>query len=366
MRKDQPQRGTEAWQQRVRARAQRTFAKAGYETKVRPEGLEGSGIGMGDFGLVHDSFYSRGSGKALRGNQAAQLVGLYLLTCSSANEIGLFYLPLPTLCHELGMALEIAREALRFCGKVGFAQYDEDAELAWVPNAAERRFGTALPVGDRRRKWLASMVRSLGNHRFVRQFVTRYGVAYGLTPQDSNKPLIESDKPLIESEKGPLTTSPSLSLVSSDPDPDLPPPVGSPRDAYVAEAQSGTHPVTAESTPPPADIPITEAIRGACGMAGAPVPTRDHVQAMLADRRSKGRNSYDWPGEVVAWMLRQKSFDARAASRGGGAKGFSDARPTAMGLQEGKAVTMSPRPTRAQLEAIHENWDESPPKAGGQ
>lgn len=77
------------------------------------------------------------------------------------------------------------------------------------------------------------------------------------------------------------------------------------------ERPSGIRPIadTASATPPPDDIPITPGLEAACVMAGAPKPTREHIQTMLAKARLKRRSSLDWPGEVVLWMLRQQQFD---------------------------------------------------------
>ncbi len=67
--------------------------------------------------------------------------------------------------------------------------------------------------------------------------------------------------------------------------------------------------VLGESSPAPADIPVTPELVARCKMAGAPEPTREHVQTMLAYSRSKRTSSFDWGAEVVKWMLRQKRFD---------------------------------------------------------
>ncbi len=69
-------------------------------------------------------------------------------------------------------------------------------------------------------------------------------------------------------------------------------------------------------TPPPKDIQITPELVDSCKMVGAPPPTRDHVQTMLARARLKKppKLSENWPGEVVLWMLRQKGFDRERPS----------------------------------------------------
>ncbi len=197
---------------------------------------------MSDFGTVFASYWSRGSGKAMRGNRNARFLGLYLLTAPCATEIGLYYLPFVTLCHEMEFTPEEAREAIQACSEAKFAHYDEDAELVWIPNAAEKRFGVTLSAGDRKRKWIGKQVAAHGNHRFVRQFMTRYGEGYGLLP-GSPDPNLQMPHPMPHPmPPSSLLSSPLSSgvvvCVSGSP-PDLTPPV-----AIPAEAASGIHEVS--------------------------------------------------------------------------------------------------------------------------
>ena len=52
---------------------------------------------MRDYAKVSPAFWTRGSGKRLRGNIHAQLLGLYVVTCPNANMLGIYYLPEPTI-----------------------------------------------------------------------------------------------------------------------------------------------------------------------------------------------------------------------------------------------------------------------------
>jgi hypothetical protein len=62
-------------------------------------------------------------------------------------------------------------------------------------------------------------------------------------------------------------------------------------------------------TAPPAEIPITDAIRGSCVMAGAREPTPQDAMACLANARKKGYVRADWAQELVSWMIRGKRWD---------------------------------------------------------
>src|ERR1700753_2240226 len=111
---------------------------------------------MRDYGKIVPTFWTRGSGKALRDNPIARLAALYVMSAPSANMIGIYYLPLPTLAHELGVPLEApsrgplegasgppsggprgglqgVRDVLDRLAEEGIAFYDDVEELVWVP-----------------------------------------------------------------------------------------------------------------------------------------------------------------------------------------------------------------------------------------
>lgn len=62
---------------------------------------------------VSPQFWTGVTGRSLRQHPDAHRLALYLVTCPNSTMIGLYYLPLPTSCHELGMTPEGASEALR-------------------------------------------------------------------------------------------------------------------------------------------------------------------------------------------------------------------------------------------------------------
>jgi hypothetical protein len=136
---------------------------------------------MRDYSKIAPSFWTRGSGKRLRGDTEAQVVALYLLSSPTANMVGIYYLALVTVAHEVGMSVEKVRAALTRIAAVGFAFYDEDAELAWVPNMAEYQVGERLGgPGDKRRTGVESELAKVGRHRFVGLFLDRYADSYGV------------------------------------------------------------------------------------------------------------------------------------------------------------------------------------------
>jgi hypothetical protein len=137
---------------------------------------------MRDFAKVSPLFWTRGSGRRLRGNAEAQLVGLYLLTCPSANMIGVYYLPLVTMAHETGLSEARTLVALSALEAADFAFYDVAAELVWVPNMAAYQLGDTLKEADKRRGGVFAELERVEGHRYASAFWARYGEAYSLGP----------------------------------------------------------------------------------------------------------------------------------------------------------------------------------------
>src|SRR3954470_15258185 len=107
---------------------------------------------MRDYAIVAPRFWNGPTGRKIKGaGRDAQVLALYLFTGPSATMMGLYYLPLPTLCHEAGFTPEEARVTLAVLAAEEFAFYDEEAELVWVPEAAAHQIGETLKPGDKRR-----------------------------------------------------------------------------------------------------------------------------------------------------------------------------------------------------------------------
>lgn len=138
---------------------------------------------MREYAKVSPQFWTRGSGKRLRGDADAQVLALYFVTCPSANMLGVYYVPFVAVAHETGLGEERTRAALRRLSVAGFAFYDEAAELAWVPNMASYQIGDDLKPSDKRRGGpIRAEIEKIGEHAFVVAFWERYGDGFGLGP----------------------------------------------------------------------------------------------------------------------------------------------------------------------------------------
>jgi hypothetical protein len=135
---------------------------------------------MRDYSRVSPLFWTRGTGKRLRGERDAKLLALYLLTCPVANMIGVYYLPQTTMSHEAGMSAVELAQALEVLRSEGFAFYDPQEELVWVPNMASFQVGDTLKPADKRRFGVLAELAKVAHHPFSESFWKKYATAYSL------------------------------------------------------------------------------------------------------------------------------------------------------------------------------------------
>ena len=136
---------------------------------------------MRNYGRVVPTFWTGTTGRAIRAaGRDAQIVALYLITGPNATMTGLYYLPLPTLCHEVGITTRAARKALQALADLGFAHYDEPTAFVWVPEMARYQIGTELKPGDKRIAAIVKSLRPFLGHPFAAEFVAKYAEAFHL------------------------------------------------------------------------------------------------------------------------------------------------------------------------------------------
>ena len=146
---------------------------------------------MREYAQIRPSFWYGETGRKLRSLGAeCHRISFYLLTAPSANHIGLYYLPLPTLSHETGCPLEGAYKALLRVCETGFCQYDAEEETVWVPEMAHYQIGDVLKPDDKRRNGVENEIEKFRKSRFFNDFIDKYAVAFGLRNERENtKPL---------------------------------------------------------------------------------------------------------------------------------------------------------------------------------
>jgi hypothetical protein len=156
-----------------------------------------------DYAKVSPQFWTGQTGRQIRSSgQGTVVAAMYLLTSPHANMIGLYYQPIPTLCHETGLSTEEAEAALDALAALDFARYDPVQEVVWVPEMARHQIGETLKASDKRVKAIEKEAAKYRKCRFYPAFVEHYSEIYSLTlPDPEGSPFEAPSKPLRSQKK---------------------------------------------------------------------------------------------------------------------------------------------------------------------
>ncbi len=305
---------------------------------------------MRDYGKLSPFFWTRGSGKRLRGNPDAQVVAAYLSTAPSSNMIGIYYVSLATIASDTGVTEKRTRAALKAIEAAGYAFYDFEQEIAWVPNHARFEVGQELRPGDKRRPKVYAELRQVNGHRFADDFRERYGHGWGLEPP-TGRGIEGASKghPVLETDTEGASASVSSARAGSG--------SGSGQDQDQDRAGAG-HPPERELAHGGLTLTpeMRDTARAAIDPSGETVDVNHEWGVYLADRETKAFavTASDWRG----WILRAIKYAKTERMRESDRKRAADERQRF--AKEGPPKP--PPPTRAQSEAFAE---ELAARAGG-
>lgn len=152
---------------------------------------------MRDYAQISPRFWTGETGKKLRGHLEAQVVAMYLMSAPGSHMIGMYTLEIPTLCHHIGLSLEGAEKGLARLEDLGFAHFDSEAELVWVPEMAAFQISEHLKRGDHRIKGVENELENYKKSKFYNRFVERYAKCFNLSiePLNTASPLEAPSKP---------------------------------------------------------------------------------------------------------------------------------------------------------------------------
>jgi hypothetical protein len=222
------------------------------------------------YGTVASTFWTRGSGKLLRGDPGAQVVALYLMTGPASSMTGIYHLALPTLAHEIGCPIEGACKALRRVCEVEIASYDEADELVWVPKLAFYQIGPSLAANDKRVRGVLNAISQYTGHRFYWEFVLEYGEKYNLgirVPSKGHRsPFVGACKPLRSQDQ------------DQDQDP-LPSEVSPPSDSGLPSTLDLSNTTPPQGARPPAAAPAAAAVGVSVPGSAPPKPEKKRPAA---------------------------------------------------------------------------------------
>ena len=264
---------------------------------------------MRDYSKVSPQFWTGETGRALRAHSPeALIVAMYLMTCPSANMIGLYYVPILYIGHETGLGIEGARKGLRGASEAGFCTYDEASEHVFVHAMVRFQVGDQLSPKDNRCKGVENELERVPKGALRRRFLEMYASAFHLNfdPDEEApcKPLASQEQEQEQEQEqkknscaAPPSPAPAESDSPSKPNPEKP---SSPVFIAIPLNSGEEYPITESDVAefrdlyPAVDVP--QALRNIRGWALAN-PTkrktragvRRFVNAWLAKDQDKGQ-----------------------------------------------------------------------------
>lgn len=134
---------------------------------------------MREYSKILPRFWKGELGRKLReAGRDVQVLVLYLNSSPAANMYGLYYLPIPTICHETGLSRQGASKALRRAFEGAYCRYSYDREEVWVPDMASDQIGEYLEVNDKRVIGIRKDIQALRKSPFYPEFYERYSAAF--------------------------------------------------------------------------------------------------------------------------------------------------------------------------------------------
>lgn len=190
---------------------------------------------MRDYARVAPQFWTGPTGRQIRGiadeitRLRARDLAIYLMTCPSANMIGLYYIPLPTIAHERGCTSEGTSEALQRLEQLGFCIYDGSTDFVWVQEMARFQIGEGLKRQDNLVIGVMNLLHEARKsrlawpfHRYYRERFNLPDAAWLITPSEA--PYSPTASPSGEQSK---STEQEHRATTTTPTGDTAPPVAS-------------------------------------------------------------------------------------------------------------------------------------------
>jgi hypothetical protein len=104
----------------------------------------------------------------------------YLWAGPESNMVGLYYMPVPLMAHELGLEVARAQAAVDALAEVGWAHHDPVTDTIWIPGVLGREVGSTLKPADNRRLMIERLALQRKDSPFFAELASAYAETYGL------------------------------------------------------------------------------------------------------------------------------------------------------------------------------------------
>jgi len=137
---------------------------------------------------ISPQFWTGQTGRAIRARGTeAQLVALYLITNHRATVLGIYYLPMDDMAHDIGLSLEDTSTAVHRLIDMGFCCFDDVSEYVWVYEMGFHQMGKRLKPNDNRVVALNHCYQALPDLPYLSDFYDKYGGAFHLVTRSNRE-----------------------------------------------------------------------------------------------------------------------------------------------------------------------------------
>ncbi len=129
-----------------------------------------------DYPKVLSYFWTNGIGRefhALR--MSVRLLALYLITCVHANLLGVFYLPIVYIAHDLNLSEKEIYQGLEQLKNLDFCSYDKAMQYVWVHEMLNHQVSSTRESKQRLLLIINAELRFLPPLLFRTEFNQKYG-----------------------------------------------------------------------------------------------------------------------------------------------------------------------------------------------
>lgn len=125
---------------------------------------------MRSYASISPMFWTRGSGKKLRGHKEAQIVALYLMTSPSIGLTGIFRTSVGQVSEDTGISQSWAEQQTDRIADL--VRVDWVGGVAWSLETSEYHLGDCLKSGENRIIGALRELAQFGDHPFVSEFIS--------------------------------------------------------------------------------------------------------------------------------------------------------------------------------------------------
>lgn len=139
---------------------------------------------MREYSKISPKFWVGKTGRAIKElGHHTRMVALYFITCPHANMLGIYYLPLAYITHDLMMTELEVNDAIKNLSYLDFCTYDSVAEYIWVHEMGKHQISEQLDERDNRIKGVNNIFHTLPELSFLEEFYQKYKRTFLLRPR---------------------------------------------------------------------------------------------------------------------------------------------------------------------------------------